>query len=61
MSFAEQEIMTRTSTPIYRLVHAQDPVPHAPPILLNFWHAPFEIFYNKVGKQGKEMGGGCLG
>ena len=32
----------------YRLVHSQDPVPHAPPVILGFWHAPFELFYNKV-------------
>ena len=29
-------------------MHAQDPVVHAPPVLLGFWHAPFEVFYNKV-------------
>lgn len=43
-----QEITTKTNTPYYRLVHAQDPVVHAPPVLLGFWHAPFEVFYNKV-------------
>ncbi len=34
-------------TPYFRLVHYQDPIPHAPPVLLGFWHAPTEMFYNE--------------
>jgi hypothetical protein len=34
-------------TSYYRVVHAQDPIPHVPPILLGFWHAPTEVFYNE--------------
>ncbi|GAB5032291.1 lipase [Nannochloropsis oceanica] len=34
-------------TPYFRLVHYQDPIPHAPPVLLGFWHAPTEIFYTE--------------
>ena len=37
-------------TNIYKHInktHKQDPVVHVPPVLLGFWHAPFEVFYNE--------------
>lgn len=47
-AYDKQEVLTKDSTPYYRVAHAQDPVVHIPPVLLGFWHAPFEVFYNKA-------------
>lgn len=41
------EALTHTHTHNWRVVHAQDPVPHVPPVLLGFWHAPREVWYNE--------------
>jgi len=43
VAFQQYQIQTLAT---YRVTHWQDPVPHLPPQILGFVHAPTEIFYN---------------
>jgi hypothetical protein len=40
-----------SQTTSYRVTHAMDPVPHVPPKIAGFLHAPTEIYYNELNTQ----------
>jgi hypothetical protein len=38
-----QHTMAALKTPYYRVVHNKDPIPHAPAILMGYWHSAYEV------------------